>query len=66
MISELTQQEDPRILGRGHIFDGYPSADVGVRGFYERHEKGEVMKTDWINPSDFEKPMATPGPAVQP
>lgn len=54
MMSELMQQEDPRILGRGRIFDEYPTADAGVRGFYERHRQGEVMKTDWINPSDFE------------
>jgi len=58
MMSELKQQEDPRVLGRGHIFDEYPSADVAVRGFYERYQRGEVMKTGWINPSDFEKSPA--------
>lgn len=56
LLSELKQQEDPRVLGNGHIFDEYPTANVSVRGFYERHQKGEVMKTDWINPSDFESP----------
>jgi hypothetical protein len=55
LLSELKQQEDPRVLGRGHIFDEYPTADVAVRGFYERHQQGELMKTGWINASDFEK-----------
>ncbi len=62
MMSELRQQEDPRVLGRGHIFDEYPSDDVAVRGFYERHQRGAVMKTGWVNPSDFEKLSVEPAP----
>jgi arylsulfatase A-like enzyme len=63
LMSELKRQEDPRVLGRGYIFDEYPTADVAVRGFYERHQQGEVMKTGWINPSDFEKPLAPLNPS---
>jgi len=66
LISELEQQEDPRVLGHGHMFDEYPTADVAVRGFYERYQKGEVIKTGWINASDFETPMASPNPAEVP
>jgi hypothetical protein len=66
LMSELKQQQDPRVLGRGHIFDEYPSADVAVRGFYERYQRGEVMKTGWINPSDFDRPTALPNPREVP
>ncbi len=38
MACVVKQQEDPRVLGSGHIFDEYPTADVAVRGFYERHQ----------------------------
>jgi arylsulfatase A-like enzyme len=53
MTAELTAQEDPRMFGRGEIFEQYPYAEAGLRGFYERYMGGEKLKAGWVNPSDF-------------
>ena len=53
--SELREQEDPRVLGNGHIFDEYIYANNGTRSFYERYMKGEKIKAGWVNPTDFEE-----------
>lgn len=55
MEAELAKQEDPRIKGKGEIFDKFPYASESGRGFYERFTAGEEMKAGWVNPSDFEK-----------
>jgi arylsulfatase A-like enzyme len=55
LFEELTVQQDPRVLGQGHVFDEYPYADEPMRGFYERYMKGEKLKAGWVNESDFEK-----------
>ena len=55
MVAELREQEDPRMFGRGHIFDEYEYADPSTAGFYERFMKGEKIKAGWTEPSDFEK-----------
>ncbi len=55
LLAELKKQADPRMFGRGHVFDEYPYADETGRNFYERYMKGEKMKAGWVNPSDFEK-----------
>ena len=58
MVAELTAQQDPRILGKGHVFDEYIYADDRQRGFYERYMAGEKMNAGWVNESDFEeKPL---------
>jgi N-sulfoglucosamine sulfohydrolase len=58
---ELRAQGDPRVEGRGSIFDEYPHANKAHVGFYERFMKGEKLKTGWVNPSDFEtNPPAKP------
>ncbi len=62
LLAELRQQQDPRVLGQGHLFEAYPYASEAQRGFYERFLKGEQLLTGWINPTDFE-PIA---PADQP
>ena len=55
MEKELTQQEDPRMEGRGNIFDEYPVA-TAVANFYDRvMNKGEKVPAGWVNPGDFEK-----------
>jgi arylsulfatase A-like enzyme len=54
LFAELRAQHDPRVLGQGAVFDAYPTADESVRGFYERYTSGQPIKTDWINPSDFD------------
>ena len=55
MLAELTQQGDPRMLGKGHVFDKYQHANKGHVGFYERFMKGEKLQTGWVLPSDYEK-----------
>ncbi len=55
MESELRRQGDPRMEGRGHIFDEYPHANPANAGFYERFVRGEKLNTGWVNDSDFEK-----------
>ena len=55
MLAELTQQGDPRMLGKGHVFDEYQHANKGHVGFYERFMKGEKLQTGWVLPSDYEK-----------
>ncbi len=53
MIAELKAQEDPRMFGRGNIFEEYAYADPGLRGFYERFMKGEKLQAGWVSPTDF-------------
>lgn len=60
LFSELRAQNDPRILGQGAIFDHYLHATKENVGFYERFMAGEKMKTNWVNPTDFEKGPITP------
>jgi hypothetical protein len=51
--SELKNQNDPRMFGKGDIFDNYvPDRNVH---FYEKYMKGEKVKSSWINDTDFEK-----------
>jgi arylsulfatase A-like enzyme len=52
MYQELTAQGDPRILGKGDIFDQYKVTQNA--GFYERYMSGEKLNTGWVNDSDFE------------
>jgi len=55
MVSELKAQEDPRMFGRGGVFEQYPYANAGQRNFHERYLKGEKLKAGWVEESDFEK-----------
>ena len=55
LIEELTAQEDPRVLGQGHVFDEYPNAIDKWRNFYERFTSGEADAATWINESDIER-----------
>ena len=54
MEQELKNQKDPRMYGKGAIFDQYPYAEAASRNFYERFMNGEKMKAGWVNESDFE------------
>ncbi|MCH5377868.1 MAG: sulfatase [Planctomycetes bacterium] len=54
LTAELREQKDPRMFGQGYIFDEYPYANEGQRGFYERYMAGEKIPAGWVNPSDFE------------
>jgi N-sulfoglucosamine sulfohydrolase len=55
MTDELKSQGDPRMEGKGEIFETCPYANEGQRGFYERFMRGEKVKAGWVNESDFEK-----------
>ncbi len=55
MERQLKAQGDPRMAGRGEIFDRYvPTSNAG---FYEKYLRGEKPQAGWVNPGDFE-----PGP----
>lgn len=55
MEAELKAQKDPRMLGKGNVFDQYQYSEERLRNFHERYLKGEKPKVDWVNDSDFEK-----------
>ncbi len=55
MSAELEAQGDPRILGRGEVFEQYPYSSDKDRGFYERYMRGEKLSAGWVSPTDFEK-----------
>jgi N-sulfoglucosamine sulfohydrolase len=50
---ELKQQGDPRMFGKGAVFDSYPPNNGA--NLYEKYMQGEKVNTGWINDSDFEK-----------
>ncbi len=58
MERELTEQGDPRMAGRGDLFEQYPFARPSRNGFYERFikrgETGERMVPGWIRETDIE------------
>ena len=53
MTDRLKEQKDPRILGKGDVFDNYEYAGK-VANFYERYMNGEEIPTTWVNKSDYE------------
>lgn len=55
LYQTLKEQEDPRMFGRGHVFDGYRYMDDGTVDFYNRYMSGEDMQSGWVNDSDFEE-----------
>ncbi len=52
---ELKEQQDPRILGNGDIFDQYIYSDKKHQNFYKRYTSGESINAGWVNLTDFEK-----------
>lgn len=52
MEAMLKAQGDPRMQGRGHIFDDYKPTKGD--GLYEQFMRGEKVQTGWVNPTDFE------------
>ena len=58
METTLEAQGDPRMEGRGRVFDNYrPTSGDGL---YERFVRGEEVSTGWVNPTDFEKRPISP------
>ncbi|MEI6467534.1 MAG: sulfatase-like hydrolase/transferase, partial [Verrucomicrobiota bacterium] len=53
LFAELRSQRDPRMEGRGAKFDEYPHAYAN-RDFYNRWMKGERLKANWVEETDFE------------
>lgn len=54
MTELLKQQGDPRMFGRGDVFDRYPYSNPANDRFYERYMAGEKVPAGWVSPSDFE------------
>lgn len=53
--AELTEQQDPRVLGRGNVFDEYIYSAEGTRNYYQRYMSGERIRAGWVNPTDYEQ-----------
>lgn len=58
--AELKAQGDPRMEGKGEIFDQYRHASEANVGYYEKFMRGEAVKANWINPSDVESKKDLP------
>src|SRR5690606_17428434 len=54
METRLREQEDPRMFGRGDVFDRYEYADPTGRDFHARYLAGEELPAGWVERSDFE------------
>jgi N-sulfoglucosamine sulfohydrolase len=63
---ELRAQGDPRMEGKGAVFEAYPYANEGTRNFYERFIKGEKVRAGWVNDSDFERGSLKKDPRKEP
>jgi len=59
LFAGLRAQHDPRMEGKGAIFDQYPHASAN-RDFYNRSIKGERLKAYWVEATDFESPDFDP------
>ncbi len=57
LLDALKAQSDPRVLGKGDVFDEYIYSDEPRRNFYDKYLKGEITpkQTGWVNPDDYEK-----------
>lgn len=55
-MNELQNQNDPRVLGNGDIFDNYGFDNPANWNFYERYMNGEIInyQTGWVDPGDHE------------
>ncbi|MDF1816861.1 MAG: sulfatase [Verrucomicrobiales bacterium] len=53
--TKLTIQGDPRMEGKGDVFDNYPYSGKATDKFYERYMSGEKLNAGWVSPTDFEK-----------
>jgi hypothetical protein len=59
MEEMLKEQEDPRMLGNGAIFNSYWFSNEMGWNYFERFMAGEFTMEDtkWVNPGDQEKDM---------
>lgn len=54
LFDQLRAEGDPRMFGRGHVFDEYPYAESKTANFYSKYLKGETPTAGWVNETDFE------------
>jgi N-sulfoglucosamine sulfohydrolase len=54
MVEELKAEGDPRMFGRGHIFDEYLYSNKNDRGFYNRMMRVEDVSAGWVNETDYD------------
>jgi arylsulfatase A-like enzyme len=54
MESELKEQEDPRMFGKGAEFDKIPYTAEATRDYFNRLLRGEKVVAGWIKESDRE------------
>ncbi|MCC5938821.1 MAG: sulfatase [Lunatimonas sp.] len=54
LFDQLGAEGDPRMFGKGHVFDAYPYAEPATANFFERFQQGEKLRAPWVNESDFE------------
>ncbi|TWU44522.1 Arylsulfatase precursor [Rubripirellula tenax] len=56
MTDALRDENDPRVLGNGDVFEQYESADEKNKGFYEAYMKDPAsVKAGWVKGSDFQE-----------
>ncbi len=56
MKQKLTEQNDPRILGNGDIFDNYEYSGA-VKNYYNRYMSGEKIPAGWVNETDYDSDL---------
>jgi len=56
MKQKLTEQNDPRILGDGDIFDNYEYSGA-VKNYYNRYMSGEKVPAGWVNKTDSDSDL---------
>ena len=56
MKQKLTEQNDPRILGNGDIFDNYEYKGA-VQNYYNRYMAGEKIPAGWVEITDYDNDL---------
>ena len=55
LYAKLKEQKDPRMYGKGDVFDNYKYANPAGVDFYERYRHHDsTLNWGWINDSDFQ------------
>lgn len=53
LLAKLHEQQDPRVSGKGDIFDAYPYMGK-EKNVWNRMKRGEKIKLGFVNETDFE------------
>ena len=43
LFAELRKQDDPRMFGKGDVFDNYPYSGKSTDNFYQRYTSGDKI-----------------------